>query len=25
MHEFEDDPIYEYAKSVMFQIMTVYV
>ena len=23
MHEFEDDPIYEYAKSVMFQIMTV--
>ena len=23
MHDFEDDPIYEYAKSVMFQIMTV--
>jgi len=23
MHQFEDDPIYEYAKSVMFQIMTV--
>jgi len=23
MHEFEDDPIYEYAKTVMFQIMTV--
>ena len=23
MHEFENDPIYEYAKSVMFQIMTV--
>jgi hypothetical protein len=23
MHEFEDDPIYEYAKTVMFQLMTV--
>ena len=23
MHEFEDDPIYEYAKTVMFQIMAV--
>jgi len=23
MHDFEDDPIYEYAKTVMFQIMTV--
>jgi hypothetical protein len=23
MHEFDDDPIYQYAKSVMFQIMTV--
>ena len=23
MHQFEDDPIYEYAKSVMFQLMTV--
>ena len=23
MLEFEDDPIYEYAKSVMFQLMTV--
>jgi hypothetical protein len=23
MHEFEDDPVYNYAKNVMFQIMTV--
>ena len=23
MHEFENDPIYNYAKNVMFQIMTV--
>jgi len=23
MHEFEDDPVYNYAKTVMFQIMTV--
>ena len=23
MHDFEDDPIYNYAKTVMFQIMTV--
>ena len=23
MQEFDDDPIYQYAKSVMFQIMTV--
>ena len=23
MHDFEDDPVYNYAKSVMFQIMTV--
>ena len=23
MHEFDDDPIYQYAKSVMFQLMTV--